>query len=270
MKTKYGFLPTLFAEENRGLLLDLVVFVLNLFLMQQLTAYAVEIFQAANDDQLAQFVLLLACIAMYVLPAAGAVLKRRHVHQRLKTEGEKREFDERFSGLSGCLFNPIFYFCLNLVLMSAILTGVGQLLFGERLLQNGAIFVPLILVGIICTIVQTVLIYRYFSPPQKPPRYEFLRQPQSETLGDVCIFVNMILFQVVWNLLNFAGLGPPSGVAEFLGRLFFLCFLALLIYFPPRMFYLAEDVHRPRTWIMMLLANSPVIVRVLIGTNEWR
>jgi hypothetical protein len=79
----------------------------------------------------------------------------------------------------------------------------------------------------------------------------------------------MILFQIVWNLLSFAGLGRPSGRLEFFGRLFFLCFLALLIYFPPRMFYLAEDIERPRTWLTMLAANSPVIVRVLIGTNEW-
>lgn len=270
MKTKQGFLLSLLAEENCGLLLDIVVFFLNLFLMQRLTAYAIEIFKAAHDDELAQLVLSLACVAMWVLPPVGAVLKRWHVHQRLQTEEEKRGFDERFSGCSGCLFNPIFYFCLNLVLMSAILTGVGRFLFGERLLESGEIFVPLILVGMIATIVQTVLIYRYFSRPQKPPKYEFLRQPRSETLGDVCIFVNMILFQVVWNLLNFAGLGPPSDVLEFFGRLFFLSFLALLIYFPPRMFYLAEDIDRARTWIMMLLANSPVIVRVLIGTKEWQ
>ena len=79
----------------------------------------------------------------------------------------------------------------------------------------------------------------------------------------------MILFQIAWNLLTFADLGRPSGLAEFLGRLFFLCFIALLIYFPPRMFYLAEDINRRRTWLTMLLANSPVIVRVLIGTKEW-
>ncbi len=48
----------------------------------------------------------------------------------------------------------------------------------------------------------------------------------------------------------------------------FLSFIALLIYFPPRMFYLAEDIHRRRTWVTMLLANSPVIVRVLIGTGS--
>jgi hypothetical protein len=42
-----------------------------------------------------------------------------------------------------------------------------------------------------------------------------------------------------------------------------------LIYFPPRMFYLYEDINRGRTWAMMFLANSPVIFRVLIGTKEW-
>jgi len=78
----------------------------------------------------------------------------------------------------------------------------------------------------------------------------------------------MILFQVFWNMLTFAGLGHPSGVVEFLGRLFFVSFIALLIYFPPRMFYLAEDINRGRTWLTMLLANSPVLFRVLIGTSS--
>ena len=267
MKTKHGFLPTLFAEENRGLLLDIVVFFLNLFLMQRLTGYALELFGYANDgDQSAQFVLLLLCVAMWTLPAAGAVLKRWHFHDRLKAEGRAVDLDSHL----GCLFNPIFSFCLNIVLVSAIVSGVGHVLFGRRLLENGAIFLPMIFTGLFLTIAQTFLIYRYFSAPQKPPKYEFLRRPESEILGDVCFFLNMILFQIVWNLLNFAGLGGPSSVLEFFGRLFLLCFLALLIYFPPRMFYLAEDVNRGRTWLMMLVANSPVIVRVLIGTKEWK
>ena len=151
----------------------------------------------------------------------------------------------------------------------AIIAGLGEFLFGRRLLNTGAIFVPLIFIGLICTIVQTFLIYRYFSAPKKPPSSEFLRKPESEALGDVCIFVNMILFQVIWNTLTFAGFGRPSGIGEFLGRLFILCFLAMLIYFPPRMFYLVEDINRGRTWATMLLANSPVIIRVLIGTKEW-
>ena len=254
------------AEENRGVLLDIVVFFLNLWLMQWLTRYVVELFRLADTGEpLAQFALSLACVAMWVLPAAGAVLKRWHFHQRMKAQGKTLDLDSK---LSGCLFNPILYFCLNLVLVSAILTGVGRFLFGERLLQNGAVFVPLVIAGLICTILQTFLIYRYFSAPKQPPRQQFLRHHESETLGDTCIFLNMILFQVVWNMLTFAELGRPSGPLEFFGRLFFLSFIALLIYFPPRMFYLAEDINRPRTWLTMLLANSPVIVRILIGTTE--
>jgi hypothetical protein len=249
-------------------LLDIVVFLLNLFLMQRLTRYALDVFQYADEGEpLAQFSLLLACVAMWVLPAAGALLKRWHFHHRLAASGKKFDFDAK---LSGCLFNPLFYFCLNLVLVSAIIAGAGQFLFGNRLSDSAAIFVPSILLGLIATILQTYVIYRYFSPPKKPPRYDFLRQPQSEVLGDVCIFLNMILFQIAWNFMAFADLGRPSGPTEFIGRLFFLCFIALLIYFPPRMFYLAEDIERPRTWVTMLLANSPVIVRVLIGTKDWR
>jgi len=272
VKTRHGFSPSrLLDKENRGLLLDVVVFILNLFLMRRLTRYALALFAYADDGEpLAQFTLFFACVAMWALPASGAVLKRWHFHQRLKATGKESDLDSTLSGVSGCLFNPIFYFCLNLVLVSAIIAGGLQLLFGNKAMDSGAIFVPTILLGLIFTILQTYLIYRYFSPPKKPPRSEFLRQPQSETLGDVCIFVNMILFQIVWNFLASADLGRPSGPTEFFGRLFFLCFIALLIYFPPRMFYLAEDIHRRRTWLTMLLANSPVIVRVLIGTNQWR
>lgn len=271
MKTKHAFSQTrLLAKENRGLLLDIVVFVLNLFLMQRLTGYVIEVFRFANDgDPLAQSILLMACVAMYVLPAAGAVLRRWHFHQRRKLQRETGEIGLD-SALGGCLFNPIFYFCLNLVLVSAIIAAAGQFLFGPRGMDNGEIFVPLIFGGLILTILQTYLIYRYFSVPKQPPKWDFLRQPQSETIGDLCIFLNMVLFQIAWNMFGFAGLGRPSDALEFFGRLFFLCFLALLIYFPPRMFYLAEDIERPRTWLTMLIANSPVIFRLLIGTKEWQ
>ncbi len=257
----------LFAETNRGLLLDIFIFVLNLFLLRLLTGLFIDLFrQVSAENPLAEFVLSLTFAGMWLLPAVGAILKRWHFHQRLKAQG--KTYDSEESALAGCLFNPIFYFCLNLVIMSAVLVGLGQVLFGDALLKNGALFIPLILLGLGLTIVQTYLIYLYFSPPKEPPKSQFLREPRSETVGDICIFVNMILFQMVWNSLTFADLGPVSGFAEFAGRLFFLSFLAMLIYFPPRMFYLADDINRPRTWLTMLLANSPVILRVLIGTSS--
>ena len=260
-------LANLFAKTNRGLLLDIFVFVVNVFLMRFLTRQFIDLFsQVSAEDPTAKLALGLTFLAMWILPAAGAVLKRWHFHQRLKAQGITVESEE--TKLSGCLFNPLFYFCLNLVITSAVLTGLGDFFFGRALLDNAALFIPLVVAGLILTIVQTFLIYQYFSPPKNPPKAKFLREPQSETLGDICLFLNMILFQVFWNMLTFADLGHPSGLLEFGGRLFFLSFIALLIYFPPRMFYLAEDINRPRTWLTMLLANSPVIVRVLIGTGS--
>jgi len=255
-------LSHLLEKQNRGLLLDLVVFVANIFLMRTITHYFLQLFAAAdNDNDLAQLALLVCAIAMWALPAAGALLKRWHFAERKKL----RQWHD--TKLGGCLFNPIFYFCLNLVLISAINAGVSQMLF-PKASDTAAVFIPMVFGGLILTIIQTVIIYRYFSPPKRPPEWEFLKGPESDLLGDICLFLNMILFQIAWNMFSFAGLGPPSGVTEFVGRLFFLCFLALLIYFPPRMFYLAEDIDKPRTWLTMLLANSPVIWHLLIGSSQ--
>lgn len=260
-------LAYLFAKTNRGLLLDVFVFVVNLFLMHFVTRLFMGVFaEVSAENPLAQLVLTLTLAAMWILPAAGAVLKRWHFHERLKASGQTVEAQE--TKLAGCLFNPLFYFCLNLVLTSAILATLGQFLFGSRGVNSGAIFVPFVVIGLSLTIVQTYLIYRYFIPPKHPPHSPFLRSRQSEALGDICLFLNMMLFQMFWNMLTFAGLGHPTSLLEFCGRLFFLSFIALLIYFPPRMFYLAEDIRRPRTWLTMLLANSPVIIRILVGTSS--
>ncbi|HEU4765942.1 MAG TPA: hypothetical protein VFS77_01170 [Pyrinomonadaceae bacterium] len=257
-------LANLFSESNRGLLLDLVVFVANLFLMRWLTGLFLDLFsQVSAEEPLAKLALALTGLGMWILPPVAAVLKRRHFHQRCKDA--PRIFDHEDYAFAGCLFNPIFYFCFNLVLVSVIVTGLGDFLFGRALLENGEIFIPLIFAGLILTIVQTVLIYRYFSPPQNPPKFEFLQRPESEWLADICIFVNMLLFQVAWNILTMFSLGPPTGVLDFLGRLFFLSFVGLLVYFPPRLLYLAEDLNRRSTWLTMLLANSPVIARVVLG-----
>jgi hypothetical protein len=132
---------------------------------------------------------------------------------------------------------------------------------------GAGIFVGSILFGMVWCGVNTWLVYRYFSPPKNPPASAFMRAPRSEILGDICIFLNMLLFQLIWNMLSLADLPRPSGVEDFVGRLFVLCFIALLIYFPPRVFYLADDIHKRRTWFMILLANSPIIVRVLIGVS---
>jgi hypothetical protein len=78
----------------------------------------------------------------------------------------------------------------------------------------------------------------------------------------------MILFQVIWNIFSRIPFNRTADVEEFAGRVFWLVFVAMLIYFPPRIFYLAEDFRRPAAWLTMLLANSPVILRALFGGDS--
>src|SRR5262245_49951307 len=148
--------PKILAKENRGLLLDIVVFVLNIFLMQRLTSYVIDLFSLVSaEEPAAQFLISAGALAMWCLPAEDAIMKRWHFHQRLKHEKQTFEWD---AGAAGCLFNPILYFCMNLVLVSAIIAGLGPFLFGKRAFGSASFFVPMIFVGLIATIVQTYLI----------------------------------------------------------------------------------------------------------------
>lgn len=253
---------SLFKQRNRGLLLDLFVFILNLFVMRMLGRNFLDMVRAAaDDDAFAKSSLFIFAISLLVLPPAGAVLKRWHFHQRLKD----REYKE--GALAGCLFNPIFYISLMFLIFATANAFVLQHFSEGGFADPGpGIFVSSIFVGIALVIVHTWLVYRYFSPPKKAPTSPFLLSPASDLVGDICIFVNMIFMQIIWNTLAAFDLPHPADVTEFVGRLFVLCFIGLLVYFPPRILYLAEDIEKRRTWLIILLANSPVILRVLIGT----
>ncbi|MCA1814815.1 MAG: hypothetical protein LC746_00120 [Acidobacteria bacterium] len=265
----------IFARANRGVLLDVVVFVLNLFLMRLLTGYFVSLFRrlnASEGDASAEIQLGLFCVGMFVLPAAGAILKRRDFHRRRaarreRAVGAEGKGDDPSARAWGCLVNPVTYLAVSLVISAGIVSLLGPPVFGQDITRNGAIFVPLILGAMAASILQTYFVYHYFTPPKRAPGLKFLSDPRSALLGDVCIYVNMILFQILWNTLTLGGFTRVTSLADFAGRLFFLCFVAMLVYFPPRVFYLAEDARRRSTWLTMLLANSPVIIRVLVGVK---
>ncbi|MEP6849959.1 MAG: hypothetical protein ABI999_13965 [Acidobacteriota bacterium] len=264
------FLPkyhpaNLFLRSNRGLLLDVVVFVLNLFLTRFLLGRFAYFFRSAfAGDFLSEVVILIFSLGLFVLPPLGSILKRWPFHHRLQLAG--KDFDRTDTFFGGCLFNPILYLSLNLIVFCVINAFAQQLVYGDD--EPGGGIAGLIIVGgMVLTIVQTVIVYRYFVPPKKDPRLQFLKSPASETLGDICIFLNMIFYQLVWNMLTIGWSGLVSGVSEFFGRILFICALALLVYFPPRVFYLAEDIGRRRTWVTILLANTPMIYRLVVGSH---
>lgn len=254
-------LKSLFAPTNRGMLLDVLVFVLNLVAMNFLTDKFIGLIQKANAGNLvAYYLLFLFCLGIFILPPLGTTLKRWHFHRR---RGGAKSVNSEES-VAGCLFNPVLYFCLNILIVCFIIAYIFQFFYGDKEL-DGATFVPAVFFGMFLAALQTYVVYRYFSPPKKDPSFEFLRDPFAETVGDACLYLNMIAFELVLNMLLSFPSRPPSGVTDFLGRLFFVTFIALLIYFPPRMYYLAEDIKRPRALLTILLANSPVILRVVFG-----
>jgi hypothetical protein len=251
------------------MLFDIVIFLANIFLLRSLAKLFLDLFnKAAAGDVLAKLGLMLCALGIWILPGVGATLKRWHFHQRLKAEG--KSLDAQRTLLSGCLFNPLFYFCLNLLITAVVMTFLLGLLQpkGE---PNRSLFTASAFFGVGFAAFQTYLVYHYFSPPQSAPKAKFLRDPRSEAWGDACILLNMILLQTAWNLLPITMAPRPPNVsvsAEISFRLFVFGFASLLVYFPPRIFYLREDINRPRAWLTILLANLPIVLRLVLGAYD--
>ena len=249
------------VQGGPGRLLDLFIFILNIILMPSLAVWFNGVVKrAAAGDEGAMRWLFAIGVALLVLAPAGATLKRWHAHHNAKGElGDPTD---------GCLFNPIFYLCLMLVVYAAVQAYIFQRVYG-RSEPDGGVFVGSICGGMLFCIAHTWLVYRYFSKPNAPPRSEFLRSRLSRWLGDGLIYANAVLFQMFWNLFVDIGFPRVSGVGEALARVPLLAFMALLLYFPPRIFYLARD-RGAGAWLSMLVANLPTIVRFVIGVGPGR
>ena len=170
MATTLKRATALFDVSRRGLLLDVVVLAANLVAMRPLTGWLGDVVRrAAADDRAAMGGLFGLAVALFVLAPVGATLKRRHYHRRRGAGG-----GAGFEGAAGCLFNPIFYFCLAAVIFAAVNAFIMQRVFGNR--DPGAtIFVTSIFVGLALIIGHTFLVYRYFSPPRNPPKRILLK-----------------------------------------------------------------------------------------------
>ncbi|MFL5382029.1 MAG: hypothetical protein ACJ8GN_05905 [Longimicrobiaceae bacterium] len=247
------------APANRGIVLDLVTFAVNLLLVRLLARELVGLVRRASaGDPAAEWVLGAFFLALFVLPAAGAVLLRWHFHAR---RGRRRDADD--PAVFGCLLNPVFYFVVSVTVLMAAGVLFAQRIFGEGYEDRAEVFLPLMFGVMALGIVQTFLVYRYLDPPRNAPRGAFWRDGRSALLGDACIFLNMILFQVLWNVALAGRFARVTDFRDFAGRLFLLWFLSILVYFPPRIFYLAEDARRRASWLTMLLATSPAVLRVM-------
>jgi hypothetical protein len=248
-------------DFDTGILLDLFVLIINLLFIGLLTAQFRKVIGLANSgSRIAQYLMFAFFISIFIFPPAGAVLKRHWRFRHSKTEDP---FESSNSPV-GCLFNPIFYFCQAVLIFSIINAFVLQYFYPRRE-PPAEIFIPSVFFGLALIIAHTFFVYRYFSPPKRPPRIQFLATRNANLVGDIFIFTNMLFYQVIWGTITFDGIGRPADFWEVLGRIFFVGFVALLIYFPPRMIYLADTITQKRVWLTMLIANLPMILRLVFG-----
>ena len=256
--------------KNRGILIDVVVFLFNLTLMRILIVLCLNIVERAETDVPAKLGVGLFFAGLFFLQPLGPILKRWSFHQRYKS------FELGEAGFAGCLlfWYMFFYIIIMLIVCGAAVISLSEVVF-ERGSKWSEIGTVVLLAGFVLTFVNAVIIFRYFLKPKKEPRWKFLATPQAEVLGDACMFLNIIGFQIFWGCITASALFwesmNPSAHGQqpgWFGRSLFGFFVigafALLIYFPPRIFYLVIDQHRKITWLTMLLANLPLILGIVI------
>jgi hypothetical protein len=257
--------------RNRGILLDLVVFLFSLLLMHILTVLSLDLAGQAAQDNFAKLAVGLFFAGVFFLQPIGPVLKRWSFHQHSSFET---------NSTTGCLLIGFMWFYVVLMIL---LSGTAIIILSEAIFERGSPAVDFsalfIVGGAVISIVNAVLIYRYFVKPKRRPRWKFLTTPRAALLGDVLMFLNVICLQILWNgvsasasfwdVLISTPLGGQAGtVTEILGRFIAIGALALLVYFPARIFYLAEDRNRKITWLTMLLANLPLIFRAVSASRH--
>jgi hypothetical protein len=258
-------LNKLFEPRNRGILLDLIVLFLNLTLMVVLTRLTKNLVNDAETDVSAKALIGIYFAGLFLLQPLGPILKRWSFHQESK-------FDR--DSLAGCLLSGfMFFYLVMMLLVSSIATIMLTEVFFEPG-TGGDVGTALILVGFFWSILNTIVIHLYFVRPKKPPQWKFLTTHQARLLGDVCMFLNVICLQILWNNLTTAEsfwqhtlstpLGRAGSLTDILGRFIVIGVLALLVYFPGRIFYLVED-HRKITWLTMFAANLPLLLRAVFS-----
>ncbi|HEV7857313.1 MAG TPA: hypothetical protein VGO91_01565 [Pyrinomonadaceae bacterium] len=250
-------LRAILKPVNRLVLLDVVVFVHNLILMILLSRMLANLAQQAQQGVLtAKAEMALFCLALCMLSPIGAILKRRRAHLR----------NPDIEPVAGFLF--VLYFLTQLMFLicaSTLLVEAG----GTDYQGPAGLFAHLFFGLPALAVLNTLIVYFYFLSPKHKPLFKLLLSPVTEIAGDACVFLNVILFQMLWWYL----LADPyfsdgvHGVGEFIAKTCAFAGLALFIYVPPRIFYFAEDVEPKTILLTMLLANLPVLWRVFFGTG---
>ncbi len=262
----------IFAQENRGILFDIFIFAINLALMPFLTRAFVDLERtAAGGQRLVQFFLFLFFVVIFVFQPLGAAFKRWDFHQRRRGGRRKKKNADGFifsiadDGIWSLLFNPIVYFLSLLFISIIIIRNLSFSVTDKYISDDDPYFIVYFLLGFLLSVVHSIAAFKYFLSPKKEPKKKIFAKPYSETIGDVLLFINIFMFQILWNVVGEQIRGNQSGDLGGLAlKVFFILGVGLLMYYPARIFYAAEDLKKPLAWFTILLVQLPLIIRVFL------
>jgi len=256
------------AQENRGILFDILIFVINLALMPFLTrAFLDTGTSAAAGQRQLQILLFLFFALLFAFQPLGAAFKRWSFHQRRRGGRRKKKNADGFifsiadDGVWSLLFNPIVYFLALLFISSIIITYLNQLITHKFFSDDDPYFIVFILLGFLLSVVHAAAAFKYFISPTREPKNKMLAKPSSELIGDIFLFLNIFCFQILWNVIGQTKIDKSGDPGGFALRIFILLCVGLLIYYPARIFYAAEDLKKPLAWFTIALAQLPLIIR---------
>jgi len=258
------------AYRNRGLLLDISVFLCQLVLIRVLTNLSLN-FVGQAQTVFANTAIGIFLIALFLLQPLGPILKRWSFHKHFPS------FEKDLGALTSLFLSFYKFFYIGSM---AIMIYLAYSYFAEAFRSNvqntDSLEKIVVAAAIVLPILGGFLVFRYFHKPEREPRWRFLMRPQAEVLGDLCMFFNVICFQILfsvyfssphfWNALHKTTRLASGQLEGMAGRFYLAAIAALIIYLPPRVFYLVPPTSLQRrlvTLSFMFLANLPFIVSIV-------
>ena len=173
------------------------MFLTSVLLLRVVTILSLDLVHRAEEDLLAKLAIGFFFAGLLFLQPLGPTLRRWSFHQRTNFNTDSS---------AGCLLFWLMFVYLAMMLM---ISGAAAILISEVIFEKDSVQSDIgllaLLGGFVWSVISIVMIYRYFLRPKKEPRWSFLVKPQAERLGDVSMFLNVILLQILWGSLTASG-----------------------------------------------------------------
>lgn len=239
--------------NRRGQILDLLVFLANLFLLGPFARLLRRLGAGftANDDAAARTLAMIVLTA-FVSYMLGAMLKRAPLHARVKSLPNP--------GYAGCLFVGWVSLHLTLSILGAALIAAS--------FDAAPKGIPLAAMIVFSTL-PTFFVARVVFPPKKLEQIPAWRKSwPMELIADLLIVAAVIMLTIMWDIW-IADLFTGTWEGQTLGDRLFAAALAVgafaFFYVSPRFLFLIEDFNRRLTWATIGLTVAPLVGRILLG-----